>query len=94
MITEKILESAKKNIARSALRTVIYNELIKNSIYNEKNGKPFSKYTVDTVLRGEKENLRIEKVLMDLLNEMKSKREGIEKDYKESLKQDQPHTLH
>jgi len=94
MITEKIHESAKKNIAISALKSVIYNELIKKSVYNEKNGKPFSKYTIKIVLRGEKENLRIEKVIIDLLNEMKSKREGVERDYKESLKQEQPHTLH
>jgi|GEM_PF-4946404 hypothetical protein len=93
MITETILESAKKNICRSGLRTVIYNDLIKNGIYNKKNGRPFSKYTIDKILRGSRENVIIEKAIMDLLNEMKSKREGIEKEYKESHQQGQPNTL-
>jgi len=93
MISENILKSAKKNIGKVGLKTFIYNELIKNSIYNKKNGKPFSKSLIHNVLKGIRENLIIEKKILDLINEMKSNREAINKEYNESIEKDQPHGL-
>lgn len=85
MISKEVLQSAKKYVSKNRLRAVFYDELIKNEIYNQRTGKPYSSEYIYMVLKGERENLEIEKVIINLINEMKQKREAIEKDYRENV---------
>lgn len=85
MITEAILKSAKKYVSKGRLRSVIYDELIRNKIYNYRTGKPYSKDYIYEIMKGEKSNMEIENVILNLIKEMKDKHEAIKKDYRESL---------
>jgi hypothetical protein len=91
MITPEILESAKKYVSTTRLRSFIHKELLKKGIYNPSTNKPYSKEHIYHVLTGKKANVEIENVIISLTQEMRDKRKALEKAYYED-KHETPNT--
>jgi len=94
MITTEVRLMTKKYVAKASYVKVFMNELVRKGIYNKRTGNPYTYVAVKDIFEGKRENFEVENVIMDISSEMKIKREAIKREYKDSLKQDQPHTLH